>query len=38
MLLLLVVPQVVWAQLMSEQRSRINACLSKDLDIYRCAT
>uniref|UniRef100_A0A383VRB6 Uncharacterized protein n=1 Tax=Tetradesmus obliquus TaxID=3088 RepID=A0A383VRB6_TETOB len=28
-------PQVVWAQLMSEQRSRIDACATRDLDFYR---
>jgi hypothetical protein len=34
-LVVLFVPQVVWAQLMSEKRSRINACPSQDLNIYR---
>ncbi|WIA35554.1 hypothetical protein OEZ86_003979 [Tetradesmus obliquus] len=30
-------PQVVWAQMMSEQRSRLDACMyrRKDIDIYR---
>jgi len=34
----LVPPGLVWAQLLSEHRSRVDACMDTDMDVHRCAS